>query len=465
MASFGRIQEFNKETERFSTYIDRLELYFEANSIPEEKQVAVFLTVVGAKNFSLLNDLCAPEKPKDKTLVDLIGKLMGHFEPKPIVISERFHFHKRDQKPGESISEFVADLRRLSVNCQFGERLEEMIRDRFVCGLVNETTQQRLLLEKDLTLESAIQLASMRATALKDASQIQASTSPKDHSVHRVLEKKAAYSHASPISCHRCGGPHLANNCRFIDAKCRHCAKTGHIAKVCRSKSRPTDTAKPSQRTWKSKRPSDKANTVEINCPPAPSPMPLNISDTEIDSSMTDPYKMFSVTSIARSKPIMITVKVNNRDLKMELDTGASVSIISKSMFKSVFENSVSIQVTDISLRTYLGEELPVLGVAEVEVAYKSQVVPLPLVVVKGHGSTLFGRNWLERIQVNWASINNVQYSSSVTEVIRKHSELFSQKLGTLKGMEAKIFVSSTAQPRFFKPRPLPYALKGRVEE
>ena len=81
---------------------------------------------------------------------------------------------------------------------------------------------------------------------------------------------------------------------------------------------------------------------------------------------------MFPVTGISRAKPIMLTVKVNDCDLAMELDTGASVSIISESTFKSIFKDSVNIKSTDISLRTYLGEQLLVVGVADVTVTYAS---------------------------------------------------------------------------------------------
>ena len=38
------------------------------------------------------------------------------------------------------------------------------------------------------------------------------------------------------MSCHRCGGPHLATVCKFKEAVCYACRKRGHIARVCRSK-------------------------------------------------------------------------------------------------------------------------------------------------------------------------------------------------------------------------------------
>ena len=85
--------------------------------------------------------------------------LRSHFEPEPIVIAERFNFYKRDQKSGESIPNFVADLRRLAANCKFGTHLNDALRDRFVCGLHSESVQKKLLLEKNLTMATAVELA------------------------------------------------------------------------------------------------------------------------------------------------------------------------------------------------------------------------------------------------------------------------------------------------------------------
>ena len=61
-----------------------------------------------------------PVKPDSKTFKELAETLQAHYEPKPLVIAERFYFHSRSQKPGESIGEFVAELRRLATNCKFG---------------------------------------------------------------------------------------------------------------------------------------------------------------------------------------------------------------------------------------------------------------------------------------------------------------------------------------------------------
>ena len=105
-----------------------------------------------------------PQKPADLTFAELSDKLKAHFEPKHIVIAERFHFHKRSQSHGESVAEY---LRRLAAKCSFGNYLEEALRDRLVCGLRNECIQKRLLSEADLTLSKAVHIAK----SLKAASQ------------------------------------------------------------------------------------------------------------------------------------------------------------------------------------------------------------------------------------------------------------------------------------------------------
>ena len=47
---------------------------------------------------------------------------------------------------------------------------------------------------------------------------------------------------------------------------------------------------------------------------------------------------------------------------------------------------------------------------------------------------------------------------------MRNHTELFEEGLGTLKGTTAKIHVDPTATPTFHKDRPVPYALREKIE-
>ena len=113
--AFGKIYTFNPSQYDWPLYVERLGHVFVANGITEEvKKRAVFLSVIGPSNYKLLSSLLAPDKPGDKEYKTLIDKLSEHFTPAPSEIVERFKFHTRFRKPGESVTAFVSELRSIA---------------------------------------------------------------------------------------------------------------------------------------------------------------------------------------------------------------------------------------------------------------------------------------------------------------------------------------------------------------
>ena len=145
--SIGRVEPFQPDEDDWDQYTERLEQYFIVNGIEDAgKKLAVFLTLVGYRTYALLSGLIAPDKPSAKSYQDLKGILRQHLKPKPLVIAERFKFHKRNQ--GEkNVAAYMAELRKLADTCEFGTYLCDALRDRLVCGLRNEAIQRRLLTE------------------------------------------------------------------------------------------------------------------------------------------------------------------------------------------------------------------------------------------------------------------------------------------------------------------------------
>ncbi len=72
---------------------------------------------------------------------------------------QRFHFNTRVRTKGESIITYVAALWKLAEHCNYGDSLNEMIRDRLVCGVEQDVIQTHLLAERDLTFEKALENA------------------------------------------------------------------------------------------------------------------------------------------------------------------------------------------------------------------------------------------------------------------------------------------------------------------
>ena len=146
----------------------------------------------------------------------------------------------------------------------------------------------------------------------------------------------------------------------------------------------------------------------------------------------------------------------------MEVDTGAALSIISEETLHQLWPDW-QLTPTQVRLQSYSGEAIQVLGSKMVQLQYKHQVARLPLLVVKGAGPSLFGRNWLQTVRLHWHEIHWV-HSSSLQDLLQKYSAVFSDGLGTLEGFEAKISIDPNATPRFFKARSVPYALRDKVE-
>ena len=111
------------------------------------------------KTCTVLKSLTTPTLSAECEFRRLKEVLVQHYKPTPLIIAERFAFHKRDQLPEEKVNDFLMVLRKLAQSCDFGDFLEQALRDRFVCGLANVSVQKRLLTEKNLTLERAASLA------------------------------------------------------------------------------------------------------------------------------------------------------------------------------------------------------------------------------------------------------------------------------------------------------------------
>lgn len=145
MAMIGKVPEFDSKKEDFDSYLERFERWLSANEIPAGKKVDVFLSVLGATEYGLLKNRIPPSKVSDKTYNDITKALSLHFKPKPIFIAERFRFYKRQQKTGETVSEYILALKKLASTCDFGQFLNDALKDQFVCGLSGEEYHKRLL--------------------------------------------------------------------------------------------------------------------------------------------------------------------------------------------------------------------------------------------------------------------------------------------------------------------------------
>ena len=302
-----------------------------------------------------------------------------HREPKASIIVRRFQFNSRTRSLDESVADYVAGLRRLAEHCGFNGMLEEMLRDRVVCGINNSAIQKRLLAESDLTLTKAISVAQAAEIADTGVRELQSSTgassgfSKEEKSLHKFTTTDNS---SKSKDCYHCGAKHNPDQCCFKSEKCHACGKQGHIAKVCRSKKK--------LHTSKSESRLQPTNQV-----------------IEFTSSTTD-YTLFPVSN-PEGKPLQTTVDVEDHPFMMEIDTGAAVSLINETTYKS--QSKLPLQSLMVQLRMYTGETISVTGEILVKVQSGRQSHSFPLLIVPGQGPSLLGRNWLLMLQLDWKNI------------------------------------------------------------
>ena len=116
------------------------------------------------------------------------------------------------------------------------------------------------------------------------------------------------------ITCYRCGGPHLATKRKHQDVIC---SKKGHFAIMCKSKVR--DEAAPSKEHFKDTQTSK----------------PTNYMDEEQRSTESED-ELLNILSGDHTDPYMVEVTLNGVPISMELDTGAAVSVINQSTYRSI---------------------------------------------------------------------------------------------------------------------------------
>ncbi|KAM3622745.1 uncharacterized protein V6R79_002741 [Siganus canaliculatus] len=283
----------------------------------------------------------------------------NHHNPKPSVIVQRFKFHSHFRRQGQSVANFVAELRQLSEHCDFGPVLDDMLRDRLVCGINNDATQRRLLGEAPpLTFKKALEISQGMEMAANNAKDIQ-----KGHGgaqaavVHQV--KGETVKHAKRVECFRCGGAHYANDCKFKDAICHACSKKGHLAKKCRQE--------------KGKRKPGAGKTHQSQAP-----------THHLEEEGVCSYNMFAVevdeeTDEEPPEPYYATVKVVGQDITFEVDSGATASVISEETYRKTWgSNPPPLRKSRLRLRTYTGQPIPHCGVIYVDIAAEvSYVVQL----------------------------------------------------------------------------------------
>ncbi|XP_058021434.1 uncharacterized protein LOC131189321 [Ahaetulla prasina] len=252
MSSYTPPAPFDPAKEKWGSYMARFECFLEANELQgvlDNRKRAYFLSHCGPEVFNTAKSLSEPTPVESVPWTVLQTTLGAHYAPVPSKFVQWFKLRQRVQREGESISVYMAALRKAATHCEYRD-LEDTLLEQLICGVRDIRLQRRLLLKSNLTLAIALDEARAHEMSTKAAETLHKpnaqSPSAKATQVHSEEiqaewedeEEEEVYHTGRPErgdrdECVSCGGQHQRQNCRFKDAICRRCEKKGHIAQAC----------------------------------------------------------------------------------------------------------------------------------------------------------------------------------------------------------------------------------------
>ena len=227
--------------ENWRRWVQQFDLYLTASGKVKERenvQCAILLHLIGEDALEIYNTFTFAEGESRDEIEILKKKFEDYANPRKNTVFERYKFWECKQQEGETIDQFITELKTRAKSCEFGEQRESMIRDRLVFGVSDTRLKERLLRESsELTLERAASLCRAAEESKRQLKHL--GKDPEKKEVHPVRKggkpptAKAKAGDESPFNCSKCGTRHLPKHCPAFQKMCHLCKRKGHFFKCC----------------------------------------------------------------------------------------------------------------------------------------------------------------------------------------------------------------------------------------
>lgn len=165
--------------------------------------------------------------------------------------------------------------------------------------------------------------------------------------------------------------------------------------------------------------------------------------------------------------PRILTIILNGKPIDFELDTGASVSLISEADWKAICKPKLSDARATIT--AYQGHDIPLLGLAKVKAELDGVTAEIDLYVVST-GVALCGRTTIAALRIDCGPYYSPRICKtdnrdalSLDQVLGKYVQVFSEDTGKVTET-CSLELKANAKPKFFKHRKIPYAMRDPTE-
>lgn len=436
--------------ENFKRFSRQLNNFIKATGYDKKstgERCALLLNLIGDDAFELLDTLDIKDEDKEK-FDEVLKAYEKYCTPKKNIVYERFVFYTRKQKEAELFDHFYADIRKLVRNCDFVggvEAEQELIRDRLVLGTCHTELQEQLIRMTTPTLENVVLKSKLYERNIEHTKEIQ-NGAPEARMVEVVRQKEKSGKNVSnqmrqkqyggaqnqKIKCKFCNLEHKKGQCPAYGKKCNVCHRRNHFSSVCYKRAA--------------------VNVIEDD----QSAEMFYIDTINLVNSFEKCCKVNSIESWYQ------IIKIENFNVKLKLDTGASVNILPLRIFKILNkQNNLKLIKTEVTLEAFGGFKIEPLGLIRVNCSFRNINIMLNFIVADGNVNPILGLSAC----MNFGLVGRIDAVEMLSreQFVQQYSEVFNG-LGELK-VNQKLDIKSTAIPKAKPPRRIPLKLNGKVKD
>ncbi|XP_058448854.1 uncharacterized protein K02A2.6-like [Malaya genurostris] len=273
----------------FATWYGRYDDLFEQDAarLDDEAKVRLLMRKLGSAEHERYVSYILPKSPKEYKFSDTVEKLKTLFGTAESVISKRYRCLQVTKQPTD---DYVTGRRRTRLLTKIEER------DDVTLEHLSEDCQRLLCLKRDTAMiESSVSTSSVNFIKRKHQ------FSKRQHKPPVETDGPNKSKNIPSTPCWYCGGMHFVRDCTHRSHKCKDCGNIGHREGYCFS-------AKRNFKTSRNRKHPESLKTKTVN---------LRINTVD-------------------QKRRFVKIVLNGVKVRLQLDTGSDVSIVSKRLWEKI---------------------------------------------------------------------------------------------------------------------------------
>ena len=314
-------------------------------------KIGIMLSHAGKEARDVYKTLPWDTEGDNKKFDKVLAAFRKYCSPRKHILYERYMFWNIRQEETESVDAYLTRIRLKLEMCEYATEVrQDLARDKFVFGLIDNRTKERLLREERLDLSTAVAIAQRAESSGQQIKEMSTTTRTEINIMQRNWGQgnETAY-------CGNCGCQHKPRQCPAYGQVCSFCHKANHFSRVCHSRlnSAPHKSLQSNPRSNSTT--SRKVQEIEQ------SEAVLNPSVVDSQDLFIDPLQ---VDGLNKSQSWFANISTSGGQLSCKLDTGAEVSVLPVKIYEKL-QPKPTLKQTTMKLTAYGGTSIQPIGTCQ----------------------------------------------------------------------------------------------------